>query len=73
MKVAHDPLGNGFRGAAVCSRCGGFMVAEPCYDFQVQRCIQCGDLVDPVVLLNRQQGSAARQKTNKLGQHRKAA
>jgi hypothetical protein len=73
MKVLNDPILNGLHDAAVCSRCGGFTVVEPCYDFRVQRCVQCGDLVDPVILQNRQQGSAGRPKTNKLGHHKKAA
>ena len=45
-----------------CSRCGGMMVGETCMDifsdyagfqFQAQHCIQCGDLIDPFILLNR--------------------
>lgn len=40
------------------------MIAEHCFDildstglldFQAQRCVQCGDLVDPTILRNRQQ------------------
>jgi hypothetical protein len=44
-----------------CLRCGGLLVAEPCTDFwddgknlTVRRCVQCGELVDQVILLNRQ-------------------
>jgi hypothetical protein len=73
MKVVSDPILNGLHNAAICSRCGGFIVVEPCFDFRVQRCVQCGDRVDPVILQNRQQGSAGRPKTNKLGHHKKAA
>jgi hypothetical protein len=47
--------------AATCLRCGGLMVAEPCSDFwddaknvAVRRCVQCGELFDPVILQNRQ-------------------
>ena len=45
-----------------CSRCGGMMVGETCMDifsdyagfqFQAQHCIQCGELIDPFILLNR--------------------
>jgi len=43
-----------------CSRCGGLLVAEPCTDFwddaenlAVRRCVQCGELVDPIILRNR--------------------
>ena len=44
-----------------CSRCGGLLVAEPGTDFwdddenlAVRRCVQCGELVDQVILQNRQ-------------------
>ncbi len=44
-----------------CVRCGGLLVAEPCTDFwdngknlAVRRCLQCGELVDQVILQNRQ-------------------
>ena len=49
-------------GTARCSRCGGLMVAEQCFDllsdsghldFLARRCVQCGELVDPVILKNR--------------------
>ena len=45
-----------------CARCGGMMVQDTCMDlfsdygefkFQVQHCIQCGELIDPFILLNR--------------------
>ncbi len=45
-----------------CTRCGGWMVQERCMDvgeslggywFWGQRCIQCGDIVDEVILRNR--------------------
>jgi hypothetical protein len=41
-----------------CSRCGGLMVAEWCQDlsdYSGQRCVQCGELIDPVILQNRRQ------------------
>ena len=44
-----------------CLRCGGLLVAEPGTDFwddagnlAVRRCVQCGGLVDQVILQNRQ-------------------
>ena len=46
-----------------CSRCGGLMVIEQCFDlpdhgchldFRARRCVQCGDFIDPVILQNRQ-------------------
>ena len=49
-------------GTARCSRCGGLMVGEQCFDFLddsghmsffAHRCVQCGELVDPVILHNR--------------------
>ena len=39
-----------------CARCGGLMVAEWCQDlsdYSGQRCVQCGELIDPVILQNR--------------------
>ena len=39
-----------------CPRCGGLMVAEWCQDlsnYSAQRCVQCGELIDPVILENR--------------------
>jgi len=39
-----------------CSRCSGLMVAEWCEDlsdYRAQRCVQCGEIVDPVILRNR--------------------
>lgn len=43
-----------------CSRCGGLMKRESVFDlveneieFKAARCIQCGDIVDPVILMNR--------------------
>ncbi|MBI4400240.1 MAG: hypothetical protein HY581_01240 [Nitrospirae bacterium] len=45
-----------------CPRCGGLMVAEQCFDFwddtgQLEfpawRCVQCGELVDPIIVMNR--------------------
>ncbi len=45
-----------------CIRCGGLLVVDHCFDVlgntgdidcQVFRCVQCGDLVDPVILRNR--------------------
>lgn len=45
-----------------CRRCSGFLVREMCIDLAsdsgystvwAQRCIQCGDMVDEVILRNR--------------------
>ena len=45
-----------------CTRCGGLMVQDFCLDvldnigeseFAAKRCVQCGEVVDPVILRNR--------------------
>ena len=45
-----------------CARCGGLMVHDFCLDvltsigeskFVAKRCVQCGEVVDPVILSNR--------------------
>lgn len=50
---------------AHCSRCGGSMIEETYMDifsdyedfqFQAKHCIQCGDVIDPFILLNRLRG-----------------
>lgn len=50
------------RGYDHCHRCGGLMIKDYCIDLQdetgqidvtVIRCIQCGDVVDPIILRNR--------------------
>ena len=49
--------------ATRCSRCGGLMVTEQCFDlldgrghfdFRARRCVECGEFIDPVILQNRQ-------------------
>jgi hypothetical protein len=47
-----------FHSANRCPRCSGFMVSEwyqDLSDYTVQRCVQCGEMVDPVILENRRQ------------------
>ncbi|MCS6288803.1 MAG: hypothetical protein H8K10_07475 [Nitrospira sp.] len=48
--------------SSCCVRCGGLMIDERCMDigeslggywFWAMRCIQCGDIVDEVILRNR--------------------
>jgi hypothetical protein len=48
---------------STCTRCGGLMVSDFCMDllnstgeleFAAKRCVQCGTVVDPVILHNRQ-------------------
>jgi hypothetical protein len=45
-----------------CSRCGGLIVKEPVYDMEgssqlvlMDRCLQCGNIEDPVSARNRAQ------------------
>ena len=47
---------------STCTRCGGLMVHDFCLDvltsigeskFVAKRCVQCGEVVDPVILSNR--------------------
>lgn len=49
--------------ASTCARCGGLMVQDFCLDvlgnmgeseLAATRCVQCGEVVDSVILLNRQ-------------------
>lgn len=49
-------------GQARCWRCEGLMVVEQCSDLtgdaghpdcQARRCVQCGEVIDPVILQNR--------------------
>ncbi|MBA5861851.1 MAG: hypothetical protein GDA65_03950 [Nitrospira sp. CR1.1] len=55
-----------------CTRCGGLMVRDFCTDLlsgqdgldcPTRRCVQCGDVVDPVIRWNRhlQQAGAGRE------------
>ncbi len=49
----------------VCHRCQGLMTPESCFNLHYDagemeiltwRCLQCGELVDPVILQNRENG-----------------
>lgn len=62
-----------------CTRCGGLMVRDFCTDLPsvkagldcpTRRCVQCGDVVDPVIRWNRhlQQSAGASQDINALNQ-----
>lgn len=51
-----------FHSGTTCTRCSGLMVDEFCMDlpngtgeleFLASRCVQCGEVVDPVILKNR--------------------
>ena len=62
---------------STCGRCGGIMMTDFCMDllfcvgeteFAAKRCVQCGEIVDPVILSNRQlrQNSMAVQLPGKM-------
>lgn len=62
---------------STCDRCGGLMVTDFYMDllfcigeteFAAQRCVQCGEIVDPAILRNRQlrQNSMAVQLEEKM-------
>ena len=59
---------------SMCARCGGLMVHDFCLDvltsigeskFDAKRCVQCGEVVDPVILRNR--GSRQEPMTSRSG------
>ena len=65
------------RHADTCTRCGGFMVSHWCmnvnYDaggmeILTKRCLQCGEVIDPVILENRlnPEREAMKKKTRPL-------
>jgi hypothetical protein len=50
------------RDESICARCGGLMVNDFCMDvfnstgepeFSARRCVQCGEVIDPVIERNR--------------------
>lgn len=62
------------RHESVCVRCGGLLVTELCMDYlstkgsdcPAKRCVQCGDIVDPLIQrhrLFRQQASSVKTMT----------
>jgi hypothetical protein len=51
-----DPRWASIHNTDRCPRCSGLMVAEWCSDLSdhcAQRCVQCGEVIDPVIMLNR--------------------
>ena len=48
-----------------CGRCGGMLVSDRCYDLSssgifkiaIKRCVQCGDVIDPIILKHRHQAT----------------
>ena len=62
LKEANVAEWKEFVGRSRCLRCSGLMVPEQGFDlfsdnghldFSARRCVQCGELVDPVILRNR--------------------
>ena len=62
LETGAIPTQQNFEVPESCSRCGGLMVITDCFDVlsdtaeidcTAYRCVQCGDLVDPVILRNR--------------------
>lgn len=64
----HEPTALGADAeASPCVRCGGFLVSNHCLDLESSwgdrwcrtlRCVQCGELIDPVILHNRRRSIA---------------
>ena len=66
MDLHLDPMLNDPRKNEVvesCLRCGGLLVSDRSYDLSasgvfkivIQRCVQCGDVIDPTILKHRWQ------------------
>lgn len=79
LKEANIAEWKEFVSAARCSRCGGLMVNEQCFDllsdsgrldFLARRCVQCGELVDPVILRNRHLGPLSDLRKSERGSKR---
>ena len=60
--VGHQPGPDTISNAARCSRCTGLMIVEQGFDsmlgsseadVSLRRCVQCGEIIDPVILQNR--------------------
>lgn len=59
-----SPAGTQLQPQTSCARCGGLMVQEISFDLfnstsesesTARRCVQCGDIIDAVILRNRHQ------------------
>lgn len=62
-KLQNQAVPSAGQDKSICSRCGGLMVIDFCMDllsstgeleFAATRCVQCGEVVDPVIQRNRQ-------------------
>ena len=63
--LGSDSVSSAVQHESICTRCGGLMVSDFCMDllnstgeleFAAKRCVQCGEVVDPVILRNRRIG-----------------
>ncbi len=70
LKQAVNAEWKDFVSKPLCWRCGGLMVVEQCLyllknsgytDLLPRRCVQCGELVDAIILRNRRQGLPQRR------------
>ncbi len=61
-QLQNRAVSSAFLQETMCTRCGGLMVNDFCTDllnstgeleFAAKRCVQCGEVVDPVILRNR--------------------
>ena len=75
--VGNHPVDSEVFQKSMCTRCGGLMVQDFCLDVlgnigeaevAAKRCVQCGEVVDPVILRNRQlrQEPMADQRAGKM-------
>lgn len=71
LKQAVNSEWKKFVSKPLCWRCGGLMIIEECLylmrnsgylDLLARRCVQCGELVDPIILWNRRQRWGQRRK-----------
>ena len=62
-QLGHHTGSSAIQHGSTCTRCAGLMVQDFCLDvlgnigeseFAAKRCVQCGEVVDSVILLNRQ-------------------
>jgi hypothetical protein len=76
-QLANHTVSSTVQHESMCIRCGGLMVTDFCMDvlfcngeteFAANRCVQCGEIVDPVILRNRgvQQGPKTTQHAGRM-------
>jgi hypothetical protein len=66
-------VGTEARDADLCPRCSGLMVDERYYDFtgglafQGVRCVNCGEMLDPLICVHRYQRPDSRHRSRYVG------